>query len=259
MSGLGALLWDVDGTLAETERDGHRVASNLAFEALQLPWHWDDARYAELLRVTGGRERLMHDMRTRDDAPAQAGQRATLARALHARKNTIYADLVRAGLIPLRPGVQGLMRQCSERGVRMGIATTTSRSNVDALLGAHLGARWTQWFAAVVCGEDVQRKKPDPEVYLKALHALGIDPLEVACIEDSPAGVAAARAAGIPVIVTRSTYFADATLEGAAAIGPHLGQRRGWRPAAMVGDDEDAPVSLGDVQAWCRQPVAQSG
>ena len=102
MSALRALLWDVDGTLAETERDGHRVAFNLAFEALGLPWRWDVARYGALLRVTGGRERLMHDMSTRTDAPPTPGERDALARALHARKNAIFGELVRGGGLPLR-------------------------------------------------------------------------------------------------------------------------------------------------------------
>ena len=254
MSALRALLWDVDGTLAETERDGHRVAFNLAFEALGLPWRWDVARYGALLRVTGGRERLMHDMSTRTDAPPTPGERDALARALHARKNAFFADLVRGGRLPLRDGVQALMQECAERGVRMAIATTTSRVNVEALLGLHLGARWHERFAAVVCGEDVRRKKPDPEVYQLALRALRIGPLEAVAIEDSPGGVAAARAAEIPVVVTRSAYFADAAIDGAIAIGPGLHERSGWRPALRPADaGADARVGLDDIEGWCAQ------
>ena len=181
MATLKAVLWDVDGTLAETERDGHRVAFNLAFEACGVPWRWDEAHYGELLRVTGGRERLMHDMNSRSDAPSFA-ERDALARALHTKKNAYYAELVQGGGIPLRPGVLALMQQCRERGVRMGVATTTSRSNLDALLRVHLGERWAEQFAVTVCGEDVQRKKPDPEVYLAALRALDIGPLEAVAI-----------------------------------------------------------------------------
>ena len=259
MSALRSLLWDVDGTLAETERDGHRVAFNLAFEALGLSWRWDVARYGELLRVTGGRERLMHDMSTRTDAPPAPGERDALARALHARKNAFYAELVRGGGLPLRDGVEALMQECAERGVRLGVATTTSRANVEALLGMHLGARWQERFAVVVCGEDVQRKKPDPEVYRLALQALRIGPLEAVAIEDSPGGAAAARAAGMPVVVTRSAYFADAAIDGAVAIGPGLHVRSGWRPALRPGPD--ARVGLDDIEAWCAQgdTVSQLG
>ena len=251
MTALRAVLWDVDGTLAETERDGHRVAFNQAFEALGLPWRWDVDRYGELLRVTSGRERLLHDMSTRADAPAAPGEREARARALHARKNAFFADLVRSARLPLREGVLALMHECGERGVRMGIATTTSRVNVEALLSMHLGARWQEHFAAVVCGEDVRQKKPDPEVYRLALRSLGIAPLEAVAIEDSPGGAAAARAAGIPVVVTRSAYFGDAAIDAAVAIGPGLHDRSGWRPALRPGADAHAPVGLDDLQAWC--------
>ena len=253
MAKLKALLWDVDGTLAETERDGHLVAFNLAFEASGLPWRWDDARYADLLRITGGRERLMHDMTERPGLSALADEREALARAVHARKNAIYAELVRSASIPLRDGVMALMQQCRDRGVRMGIATTTSRSNVEALLRVHLGSRWPEWFAVLVCGEDVSRKKPDPEVYVRALQELAIGPLEAVALEDSPGGVAAARAADIPVVVTRSVYFANAPIEGATAIGPGLHDRRGWRPGLRAGADDHEPVGLDDIEGWCAQ------
>lgn len=253
MTRLKVLLWDVDGTLAETERDGHRVAFNRAFEACGLPWRWNEARYGELLRITGGRERLLHDLQTRHDAPVLADERSALVASVHQKKNAIYADLVRDAGIPLRPGVMHLLRQCREQGVHMGIATTTSRVNVDALLRVHLGAQWADWFAVVVCGEDVQHKKPDPEVYRLALHALGIGALECVAIEDSPGGVAAARAADIPVVVTQSAYFASATIEGAVAIGPGLGDRSGWRPALRAPSAAGEGVDLDDIRAWCSQ------
>ena len=252
MSRLKALLWDVDGTLAETERDGHRVAFNQAFEASGVPWRWDEAHYGELLRITGGRERLLFDMNTRADAPAPA-EREAVTQAIHAKKNAVYAELVRSVGIPLRDGVLPLMQQCRERGVRMGIATTTSRSNVDVLLRRHLGPHWADWFAVSVCGEDVQRKKPDPEVYVKALRALAVGPLEAVAIEDAPDGLAAARAADIPVVVTRSFYFAQAPIEGAVAVGPGLHDRRGWRPALHVPADEARGVDLDDIEGWCAQ------
>ena len=246
-----AILWDVDGTLAETERDGHRVAFNLAFEACGVPWRWDEAHYGRLLEVTGGRERLLHDMAGRDDAPAGIDRQEALARAVHARKNTIYAGLARGGGIPLRGGVLELMQQCRDGGRPMGITTTTSRANVAALLAGPLGAHWEEWFAVIVCGEDVSRKKPDPEVYDRALAALRIAGTDALAIEDSPAGVAAAHAAGLPVIVTRSRYFADAPIEGARAVGPGLHTRDGWRPALPGPGRPGATVGLDDIDAWC--------
>ena len=245
--GLHALLWDVDGTLAETERDGHRVAFNQAFEALGLPWRWDEVRYGELLAVTGGRERLLADMAMRADAPPTAGEREALARELHARKNRFYATLVGDGAIPLRPGVAALMAGCRAVGLRMAITTTTSRANVDALLRVHLGPGWREAFAAVVCGEDVQRKKPDPEVFQRALGQLAIGPLQALAIEDSPGGLAAARAAGVPVVFTRSAYFAEAPVDNAIAIGPGLHTRAGWLPPPR---GADGPVTLEDLRGW---------
>jgi HAD superfamily hydrolase (TIGR01509 family) len=252
MSRLKAVLWDVDGTLAETERDGHRVAFNRAFEACAVPWRWDETHYGDLLRITGGRERLMFDMNQRADAPAPA-ERDAIARAIHARKNAFYAELVHSAGIPLREGVLALMQQCRERGVRMGIATTTSRSNLDALLRVHLGAGWGEWFAVSVCGEDVQRKKPDPEVYVQALRALGIGPLEAVAIEDAPGGAVEERVADTPGVVTRSAYFAQAPIEGAVAVGPGLHDRRGWRPALQVSAGGARGVDLDDIEAWCAQ------
>jgi HAD superfamily hydrolase (TIGR01509 family) len=249
MHRLKALLWDVDGTLAETERDGHLVAFNMAFDACGLPWRWSESAYGDLLRITGGRERLMFDMSQRADAPPLS-ERDAVARAIHAKKNALYAALVRSHAIALRGGVQALMQQCRERGVRMGITTTTSRSNVDALLSVNLGPRWADGFAVIVCGEDVQHKKPDPEVYVKALRALDIGPLEAVAIEDSPGGVLAARAANIPVVVTRSTFFATTPIEGAIAIGPGLHDRRGWQPALLTAVGPAQGVGLDDIERW---------
>ncbi len=252
MTRLKAVLWDVDGTLAETERDGHRVAFNRAFEDCGVPWRWDEAHYGDLLRITGGRERLLFDMNQRPNAPPPA-ERDAIVRAVHAKKNTYYAELVNSAGIGLRDGVLALINECRERNVRLGIATTTSRTNVDALLRVHLGARWSDTFAAVVCGEDVQQKKPDPEVYVKALHALAIGPLEAVAIEDAPGGVAAARAADIPVVVTRSAYFAQASIEGAVAVGPGLHTRQGWRPGLHAAAGDPRGVDLDDIEGWCAQ------
>lgn len=244
---MKALLWDVDGTLAETERDGHRVAFNLAFAERGLPWTWSEAHYGRLLAVAGGRERLLHDMAARSDAPP-AALRPALAAELHARKNQLYAERVAAGAVTLRPGVAELIGEALRAGLRLAITTTTSRGNVDALLAATLGPRWRSNFAALVCGEDVQHKKPDPEVYGRALQLLRLQPLDALAIEDSPAGVAAARAAQVPVVVTRSAYFGAATIEDAIAIGPGLHRRDGWRPA--LPDHGQGRITLADLRRW---------
>ncbi len=253
MSRLRALLWDVDGTLAETERDGHRVAFNLAFEEAGVSWRWDEACYGELLKVAGGRERLLAFLNTVDEAPADAPAREDLADRLHRRKNAFYADLVRRQALPLREGVRPLLDECRARGVIMAITTTTGRGNLDALLSTTLGPDWETWFAAVVCGEDVGRKKPDPEVFTRALERLELEAAAAVAIEDSPDGVAAARAAGVPVMMARSRYFEATPIEGAIAVGPALHDRRGWRPepsGARGRREAEEHVGLDDIVAW---------
>lgn len=204
---LKALLWDVDGTLAETERDGHRVAFNLAFAEAGLNWGWTEQRYAELLHVTGGRERILADMATRPDAPASQLHKDALARQLHLRKNQHYAALVAEGRIHARPGVVALIREAAAAGLVQAIVTTTSRSNVQALLPTLLGPHWAACFSAVLCGEDTERKKPAPEVYTLALQRLGLMPQEALAIEDSTPGAKAACAAGVPLVLRPSVYF----------------------------------------------------
>ena len=245
---IRALLWDVDGTLAETERYGHLVAFNQAFAALRVPWRWSESRYGELLAVAGGRERLLHDMQTQPLAPARAAERERLAAALHRCKNQHYEGIVASGRLPLRPGVMQLLDECRAARVQMAIATTTTRGNVEALLRAQLGPAWRGRFVTLVCAEDAPLKKPDPSVYEIALEGLGIKAHEALAIEDAPAGIEAARRAGVPVIVTRSYYFPDAATSAALAAGPHLGCVEGWRPAARAGGE--ARVTLAQLQHW---------
>lgn len=234
---LQALLWDVDGTIAETERDGHRVAFNLAFSELGLSWGWDERRYGELLRVTGGRERLLADMATRPDAPAGEAERDALARQLHALKNRWYAWLVKEGRVAARPGVLALMREAAAAGLRQGIATTTSRANVEALMARLVGADWQGLFELVLCGEDTVCKKPDPEVYLLAVHRLALPPSAVLAVEDSAAGVAAARGAGLALLLRPSLYF-----PAEHAAGPDL----------LLCEGETAP-DLATLRQWWLQ------
>jgi HAD superfamily hydrolase (TIGR01509 family) len=244
---IKAILWDVDGTLAETERDGHLKAFNQAFEALGLPWQWSEQRYGELLVVAGGRERLLHDMQSRGHVPTHAEERQALAERLHHLKNELYARIVTGGNLPLREGVRELLDDCERAYVPMGIVTTTSRSNVKVLLKTHLGKDWKSKFAAIVCAQEAPKKKPHPQAYLLALEALKLRPHEAVALEDAEAGVAAARAAGVPVIVTRSHYFAAGESAGTLAVGPSLGRTVGWHPAA---DARTTRIGLDQIIRW---------
>jgi HAD superfamily hydrolase (TIGR01509 family) len=255
---LSALLWDVDGTIAETERDGHRVAFNQAFEALGIPWRWDEARYGELLQVAGGRERLLYDMQSQPQAPRDMAEREALARRLHAVKNDFYAGIVASGALPLRPGVRELMDDCAHDGVHLGVVTTTSRVNVEALLVPHLGAEWQSRFAVVVTAQEAPRKKPHPQAYEIALAHLGLPGLSTLAIEDSPAGAAAAGAAGVPVLITRSRYFASLPHDEAIAVGPSLGCLTGWRPAIDASHAPANRVGLTQIRQWHDQALRRS-
>jgi HAD superfamily hydrolase (TIGR01509 family) len=249
MSRLAALLWDVDGTLAETERDGHRVAFNLAFADFGLPWRWSEHDYGALLAVNGGRQRLLRYMADRADAPTLHDERQALATRLHGRKNKHYGELVRGGAITLRPGVRELLDAARGAGLRLAVTTTTSRVNLEVLLGARIGPQWRTLFDVTVCAAEAGADKPDPAIYLRALKLLQLPALACLAIEDSPGGVASARAADVPVMVTRSHYFARATIDGAVAIGPGLHTRAGWTPALLPATP-DRPVELDDLRQW---------
>jgi len=203
---LAALLWDVDGTLAETELEGHRPAFNAAFADLALPWRWDRPTYLRLLAVSGGRERIAAWIAERDDRPADP----ELLDRLVARKRHHYGERVRSGELPLRPGVAALIREAAGAGVIQAIVTTSGRAAVQDLCDGVLGDLAAA-FAFRVCGEDVVHKKPDGEAYrlarqqLDALDPNAARPGSLLVVEDSRNGLEAALAAGLPCLVTLSS------------------------------------------------------
>lgn len=217
MPRLQALLWDVDGTLADTEQQGHRPAFNAAFAAAGLPWHWDSSTYQRLLHTSGGRERILTWM-------DELGQRdEDLAAELHRSKQQHYRDRLSRGAVPLRPGVLALALDAAAAGLQQWIVTTSGRAAVAALLQStpELEACFAGW----VCGEDVTRKKPDPEAYAMALEHLKLPASEVLAIEDSPQGLAAAKGAGLEVVITTDNWSGGAAaLAEAALVVEHLGQ-----------------------------------
>ncbi|MBR1367272.1 MULTISPECIES: HAD family hydrolase [Bradyrhizobium] len=209
-----ALIFDVDGTLAETE-ELHRQAFNHAFAHHGLGWQWDRAVYKDLLRVTGGKERMRaYHGRLRNVPPLPDEDIA----ALHRIKTAHYAELVETGCCSLRPGVIELLAAAKARGQRLAIATTTSHGNIDALLSQALGPNWAAQFDAIVAGDDVRHKKPAPDVYLETLARLQLGAADCVAIEDSANGLIAASRAGIPVLITRSMFFADDDFSAARAV-----------------------------------------
>ncbi len=219
---LAALLWDVDGTLAETELDGHRRAFNRAFADAGLPWHWDVPAYQRLVRISGGRERIAAFL-TQVDGVAPPPERVE---QLQAAKQRHYNDLVAQGALQLRPGVERLIRSAAAAGLVQAIVTTSGRTAVQALLDRLLPDH-AACFALWVCGEDVPRKKPDPAAYARALSLLDLPAAGVIALEDSGNGVAAATGAGLTTLVTRSGASATEAPQvfAAAAVElDHLGE-----------------------------------
>ncbi len=213
---LRAIIFDVDGTLAETE-ELHRASFNTAFKQFGFAWQWDFETYGKLLTTTGGKERIARYAKETDASLA-----ADVILAMHKAKNELYAKAIEAGSLSLRPGVHDVMSKATQRKIKLGIATTTSKSNLDALLRSCFSEKERTGFAAIVCGEDVSRKKPDPEVYLKCLAQLGIRCDEAVAIEDSAVGLASAKAAQLSTIITPSAYTLTDDFNGALAVLPDL-------------------------------------
>lgn len=223
MSELRALLFDVDGTLAETE-EVHRRSFNAAFAEAGLDWAWSVADYRALLAVTGGKERIRHYLDTqRTDFPRPADLDGFIAE-LHRSKTRIYTATVAAGEVPLRPGVRRLLEQARAEGMRMAIATTTTPDNVTALLQASVAPDAESWFEVIAAGSMVPKKKPAPDIYFYALEQMGLSAADCLAFEDSENGLLAARAAGLKTLVTVSDYTQDHDFTGAALLLDHLGE-----------------------------------
>lgn len=219
---MKAVIFDVDGTLADTE-EAHRQAFNATFKEFGLPWHWDVELYVELLAVAGGKERLTHYCRCVDpQRMAQPDGQEFIAR-LHQRKTRVYERRVKMGEVPARPGVVRLIRELVEVDIRLAIATTTSRDNVDVLLATTLADLPPDSFEVIGAGEQATAKKPAPDIYRWVLGELGLVGRDCLAIEDSKNGVRAALGADIPVLVTESSWTCRDDFTGALTVLPNLG------------------------------------
>jgi HAD superfamily hydrolase (TIGR01509 family) len=237
---LQALIFDVDGTLADTEA-AHRTAFNQAFAQEGMDWVWDEALYTRLLDVSGGKERLLHYWRSRHPEVRDvdgAGVRDTIAR-LHELKTAAYEAMVNDGAVSLRPGVLHLIDAASQAGLQLAIATTTSPVNIAALLRGAIGPDWRQFFGIVEDASTAAIKKPHPQVYLQTLQRLQLPAAQCLAFEDSANGLRAAVGAGLATVITPTHFTADHDFSGALKVLPNL-----------------QGVTVANLHAWHAQPTA---
>ncbi|MDM0115922.1 HAD-IA family hydrolase [Variovorax sp. J22R133] len=246
--GIEAFIFDVDGTLADTEA-AHLTAFNTAFEFLGLGWQWQPLEYRHMLRVAGGKERIRYYIEGLDIKPPERARLYAMVRDIHEAKTRIYGEIVREGGVQLRTGVLRLMNEALAEGCKLAIASTTTAANIDALLQAALGTRGLDMFSVIACGDQVAHKKPSPDIYHLALSGLGLDAEHAIAFEDSPNGLNAATAAGLWCVVTPNFWTQDNDFSGAGLLLPHLGD-----PAAPLPGEPGLHL---DSAAWltCHEAV----
>lgn len=254
MAKLTTLLFDVDGTLADTE-EIHRRAFNAAFADAGLDWIWDSALYRELLQVTGGKERIRFYLERFREPGASAAVSDDRIAGLHQHKTVHYTRMLATGEVPLRPGVERLMREALARGLRLAIVTTTTPVNVTALLEHSFQSNTGDWFDVIAAGGVVSNKKPAPDIYYYALQQLGVQAAECLAIEDSSNGLEAARAAGVDALVTVNPYTEHHDFRAARVVLDHLGEP--GRPCQVLAGGPD-PGGLVDVDYLQRLHVHQA-
>ena len=221
MTKLKALIFDVDGTIAETEKNGHRMAFNRAFAAAALDWHWSVDFYGELLAISGGKERIRFYLEQhKPEGQPQEGLTDFITK-LHLAKTKYYRQLLEEGAIPLRLGVQRLIAEARDQGVRLAIATTSALPNAMALLQEFLNP---DWFEVIAAGDIVPAKKPAPDIYDYVLQQMNLKPSDCIVLEDSEHGLQASTIAGLKTIVTVNDYTKNQDFSNAVLVLNHLGE-----------------------------------
>ncbi len=254
MAELKALIFDVDGTLAETERDGHRPAFNQAFADNGLDWNWSEALYGELLEISGGKERMqayVQQSKPNFSLPAGFADLTALIKHLHAVKTQYYTQFAQEGRIPLRPGVARLLNEARAKGIRLAIATTTTPANVQALLENTLGADSMSWFEVIAAGDMVPHKKPAPDIFEYALEHLNLPPENCLAFEDTNNGLLSATQTGLKTIITVNDYTRDQDFSQATLVVSDFGEPNAGF-SVLAGNAHDAKYfDIAIAQAIC--------
>ena len=232
---MKALIFDCDGVLVDTERDGHRVAFNQAFAHFGFAVEWDVPLYGELLKVAGGKERMRHYFETHGWPDAALDDKDGFLAGLHQKKTALFTEIIASGALPLRPGIVRIVDEAIAAGVRLGVCTTSALKSVSGVLDL-MGPERKSRFEFVLAGDVVSRKKPDPEIYDLAKQTLKLPAEDCLVIEDSRNGLLAAAGAGIPCFITTSTYTQDEDFSESIGVAPELG------------DPPAASISLADLR-----------
>jgi len=233
---IAALIFDCDGVLVDTERDGHRVGFNRAFAEFGIDAEWSIELYAKLLKVAGGKERMRayFDEYGWPESTDSDEAKDELIKQLHARKTALTAGLVAEGVLPLRPGIARIVDEAIAANVRLGVCTTSNPKFIDAVLDL-LGPERKAKFEFVLAGDCVAKKKPDPAIYQLAQRLFAVPPTRCVVIEDSRNGLLAAKGAGFPCLITTSTYTIDEDFSEADKV------------VSELGDPPDIQVTLADL------------
>ncbi len=227
---IKAVFFDMDGVIVDTERYGHRVAFNEAFKEFGLDFEWDDNEYHNLLQTGGGKERIAYYLKSIDfKGEEYLANPDDYIKKIHKRKTELFVDMISKGKLPLRPGIKRLMKEINEAGLYLGVCTTSNENSAKAVIKSLLG---DIKFDLLIAGDMVSKKKPDPEIYLKAIENAGILPEEGWVIEDSNIGVSAAVKAGLNVAATVNEYTKNEDVYSAAIVVDCLGEPSG--PSSVI-------------------------